>query len=149
MFTAVSSPVPFTDSEHKVMSPIALPEAKQASPPIPSPNPEADSDSDESSRSTDSNGSTSSYLSTASFRAAAKGIVVDDNGVVHSRAGSIQTDDEAMDALQLDDHVSEAGKMTYRRVPKFWTYGSACCACAQRSGLPRQSFLRTLRSQKT
>jgi hypothetical protein len=26
---------------------------------------------------------------------------------------------------------------TYRRVPKFWTYGSVCCACAQRPGLPR------------
>ena len=36
----------------------------------------------------------------------------------------------------------------YRRVPKFWTYGSVCCACAQRPGLPRQAFSRTLRSQK-
>ncbi len=25
----------------------------------------------------------------------------------------------------------------YRQVPKFWTYGSVCCACAQRPGLPR------------
>ena len=25
----------------------------------------------------------------------------------------------------------------YRRVPKFWTYGLVCCACAQRPGLPR------------
>ncbi len=25
----------------------------------------------------------------------------------------------------------------YRRVPKFWTYGSVCCACARRPGLPR------------
>ena len=66
----------------------------------------------------------------------------------------------------------------YRRVPKFWTHGSVCCACAQRPGLPRachsgllaclalqavvsahvafaararlfQSFSRTLRSRKT
>ena len=34
-----------------------------------------------------------------------------------------------------------------RQVPKFWTYGSVCCACAQRPGLPRQSS-RTLRSQE-
>ncbi len=25
----------------------------------------------------------------------------------------------------------------YHRVHKFWTYGSVCCACAQRPGLPR------------
>jgi hypothetical protein len=25
----------------------------------------------------------------------------------------------------------------YRQVPKFWTYGSVCCECAQRPGLPR------------
>ena len=37
----------------------------------------------------------------------------------------------------------------FRRVPKFGTYGSVCCACAQRPGLPRQSFSRTQRSQKT
>jgi hypothetical protein len=37
----------------------------------------------------------------------------------------------------------------YHRVPKFWTYGSVCCSCAQRHGLPRQSFSRTQRSQKT
>ena len=39
----------------------------------------------------------------------------------------------------------------FRRVPTFCTYGSVCCACAQRPGLPRgrQSFLRTLRSHKT
>jgi hypothetical protein len=36
----------------------------------------------------------------------------------------------------------------YPRVPKFRTYGSVCCACAQRPGLPCQSFSRTLRSQK-
>ena len=24
----------------------------------------------------------------------------------------------------------------YHRVPKFWTHGSVCCACAQRPGLP-------------
>ena len=30
--------------------------------------------------------------------------------------------------------------------PKFWTHGSVCCACAQRPGLPRQSFSRTLTS---
>ena len=34
------------------------------------------------------------------------------------------------------------------RVPKCWAYGSVCCACAQRPGLPRQSFSRTLRSPK-
>ena len=27
--------------------------------------------------------------------------------------------------------------MLYHRVPKFWTYGSVCCACTQRPGLPR------------
>jgi hypothetical protein len=32
--------------------------------------------------------------------------------------------------------------------PKFLPYGSVCCACAQRPGLLRQSFSRTLRSQK-
>ncbi len=32
-------------------------------------------------------------------------------------------------------------------VSKFSPYGSVCCACAQRPGLPRQSFSRTLRSQ--
>ena len=26
---------------------------------------------------------------------------------------------------------------SYNRVPKFWTHGSVCCACAQRPGLPR------------
>ena len=36
----------------------------------------------------------------------------------------------------------------YRRVPEFTPYGSVCCACAERPGLPRQSFSRTLRSQK-
>ncbi len=74
--------------------------------------------------------------------------------------------------------VIGAGKTHYRQVPKFWTHGSVCCACAQRPGLPRggdareragrarpaglsahlaiaprarlrQSFSRTLRSQKT
>jgi hypothetical protein len=28
-------------------------------------------------------------------------------------------------------------KQHHRRVPKFWTYDSVCCACAQRPGLPR------------
>jgi hypothetical protein len=70
-------------------------------------------------------------------------------------------------------------ELCHRGVPTFWTYGSVCCACAQRLGLPRvchsallaclalqavlsaphvacaphtrlrQSFLRTLRSQTT
>ena len=30
----------------------------------------------------------------------------------------------------------------YRWVPKFWTYGSVCCACAQRPSLPRASPFR-------
>ena len=40
----------------------------------------------------------------------------------------------ALRRLQL-----ELGFITprYRRVPKFWTHDSACCACAQRPGLPR------------
>ncbi len=36
----------------------------------------------------------------------------------------------------------------YHRVPKFSPYGSVCCACAQRPGLPPQSFSRMLRSQQ-
>ncbi len=44
--------------------------------------------------------------------------------------------------------VSEMSYM-YHQVPKFSPYGSVCYACAQRPGLPRQSFLRTLTSQKT
>jgi hypothetical protein len=36
----------------------------------------------------------------------------------------------------------------YRRVPKFWTYGSVCCACAQRPGLPRASPSRACRGHK-
>ena len=35
------------------------------------------------------------------------------------------------------------------RVPKFSPYGSVCCACAQRPGLPRQSVSRTLRPENT
>ena len=31
---------------------------------------------------------------------------------------------------------AHARKNCCRRVPKFWTYGSVCCACAQRPGLP-------------
>ena len=40
-------------------------------------------------------------------------------------------------------------RFEFRRVPTFWTYGPLCCACAQRPGLPRQSFSRSQRSQKT
>ncbi len=34
---------------------------------------------------------------------------------------------------QMDDAVTGY----YRGVPKFWAYGSVCCACARRSGLTR------------
>ncbi len=37
--------------------------------------------------------------------------------------------------------------LLYRRVPKFSPYGLVCYACAQRPGLPRQSFSHTLWSQ--
>jgi hypothetical protein len=37
-------------------------------------------------------------------------------------------------AVQSDP---EFDKVLYHRLPKFWTYGSVCCACAQRPGLPR------------
>jgi hypothetical protein len=43
-------------------------------------------------------------------------------------------------------HVSVRRK---RWVPKVSPKGSVCCACAQRPGLPRQSFSRTLGSQKS
>jgi hypothetical protein len=33
--------------------------------------------------------------------------------------------------------VSYLPGLCYRGVPKFWTYGSVCFACAQRPGLPR------------
>ncbi len=46
--------------------------------------------------------------------------------------------------------ISDSFYRQYRRVPKFSPYGSVCCACAQRPGFPpRQSFSRTLTSQKT
>ena len=35
----------------------------------------------------------------------------------------------------------------YCGVPKFWAYGSVCCACVKMPGLPRQPFSRMLRSQ--
>ena len=44
--------------------------------------------------------------------------------------------------------ICTAEPHNYRRVPKFSPYGSVSCACAQWPGSPRQSFLRTLRSQK-
>ncbi len=33
--------------------------------------------------------------------------------------------------------VKRGIKDKYTRVPKFWTHGSVCCACAQRPGMPR------------
>ena len=44
--------------------------------------------------------------------------------------------------------VDKGNSPYYCRDPKHWTYGSVCYACAERPGLPRQAFLRTLRSQK-
>jgi hypothetical protein len=49
---------------------------------------------------------------------------------------------------RLETTVSSCVGFFYCRVPKFSPYGSVCCACAQRPGLPRQSFSRTLMSQK-
>ena len=46
-------------------------------------------------------------------------------------------------------HDDEEWRCDSHRVPMFLPYGSVCCACAQRPGLPCQSFLRTLKSLKT
>ena len=39
--------------------------------------------------------------------------------------------------LRQRQSFSRTRLLQYRGIPKFWTYGSVCCACAQRPGLPR------------
>ena len=51
-------------------------------------------------------------------------------------------------ALETCGNVQVPAHHVYHGVPKFWTYGSVCCACAQRPGLPRHALMFTLRSQK-
>ena len=45
--------------------------------------------------------------------------------------------EEEFGEYSLDEAHLQEHKREYRRVPTFSPYGSVCCACAQRTGLPR------------